>query len=105
VIGLEALRHALAVAEFREEQIGPDGFPLIGDRERGRFLLAEVTDLITGLDCSTLIEDVRAARAAAERDSNDEELEALRSALDTALWLLDMPESNDDLFNPEDTED
>lgn len=103
--GLAGLRHALAVATYRAEQSGPDGFPLVGSVERGDFLNAAVADLITNLDGSTLLDDVRAARAAAEGDSNDEELGALRTALDTALDLLGVPEMYDDLHDPDTEED
>lgn len=103
--GLAGLRHALAVAAYRAEQTGPDGFPLVGSLERGEFLNDTVRDLIDALDSSTLLDDVRAARAAAEGDSNDEELDALRNALDTALALLGMPEMYDDLYDPDTEED
>lgn len=103
--GLADLRHALAVATYRAEQTGPDGFPLVGSVERGEFLNDAVRGLIDGLDQSDLADDVRAARAAAEGDSNDEELDALRNALDVALALLGMPEMYNDLYDPDTEED
>lgn len=38
----EGLRRALAVAEHRAEQTGPDGFPLVGSVERAQFLIDAV---------------------------------------------------------------
>lgn len=58
------------------------------------------------VDFSDLDAAVRAVREAAEGDSNDEEIDAYRNVLDTALGLLGRPEVYDDTYAPaEDEED
>lgn len=101
MIGLEGLRHCRDVAKGVKEHTGTDAFPLVGSVERGKLLIFAATEFLDALDDSSLLNEVSAARAAAEGDSNDKELSALSQALDTALALLGLPGMYDMFYDPD----